>query len=562
MDSTIKQRLIGLLALFLLAMGSINLAAAQNDSTKVYFFWMEGCPHCASEKPFLEELEEKYPHMELKSFEANENVQLFKQVAGAYGTTARSVPATFIGDKHWVGFSEDMEPEIERKVQECIDEGCVSPAEDVIESESPETEKETETEEKETEPDENDTQEIDEIPKNGSESHELCVHVFLDYSCGECEEAKEFLEGLGYNIMFHNANNESELYEKFKETYGLTKAGYPTVFIGDTYLIGIDAIKRNFEELAKECKTKDCPCPAEKIKGITPSMPQRDFKSEVTKELDLPLVGTVDVGSMPLVVMTGLMAFIDGFNPCSLWVLTFLLGIVIYTGSRKKIFLVGMTFLLITAAAYGAFMVGLLNVFSYIGYTFWIKIGVAAIATLFGVVNIKDYFWYKKGISFTIPDKFKPKIFREMRNIMNPDRSTLGMLIATSLMALGIVLVELPCTAGFPMIWTNILSQHEISGIAFAALLGLYLIIYLLIELVIFFTAIISLNAAKFEEKHGKALKLVGGMIMLGLAFALLFMPELMNSIMGTVYIFGAAIGLSILIMLLQPKKKIKKVIK
>ncbi|MFO7710462.1 MAG: hypothetical protein R6V53_01730 [Candidatus Woesearchaeota archaeon] len=543
------KRFTGLLVLFLLTLGSINLVAAQSDSATVYFFWMEGCPHCADEKPFLEGLEEKYPYMELKSFEANENVQLFRQVAGAYGTTARSVPATFIGDEHWIGFSESMKPEIEAKIKECLEQGCESPAEDIInpdQSQNPTT---------------NGTETTDETGES-NESLDLCVHVFLDYSCGECEQAKEFLEKYEPGIVYHNANNESELYERFKETYGLTKAGYPTVFIGDTYLIGIDSIKNNFEDILHECKTKDCPCPAENIKGITPSMPKRDFKSEVTEELDLPLVGKVDVGSMPLVVMTGLMAFIDGFNPCSLWVLTFLLGIVIYTGSRKKIFLVGMTFLLITAAAYGLFMVGLLNVFSYVGYTFWIKIGVAAIATLFGVVNIKDYFWYKKGISFTIPDRFKPKIFKEMRDIMNPNRSTIGMLIATALMALGIVLVELPCTAGFPMIWTNIVSQHGVSSLAFALLLGLYLMIYLLIELVIFFTAMFSLKATRFDEKHGRALKLVGGMIMLALAFALVFMPELMNTIMGTIYIFGAAIGLSILIMLLQPKKKKKKVIR
>ncbi|MGM5488432.1 MAG: glutaredoxin domain-containing protein [Nanobdellota archaeon] len=538
------QRYVGLLAILLITIGSLNLVLAQNDAT-VYFFWKEGCPHCAAEKPFLEELEEKYS-VEVKSYEVNtpENINLLKEISKEYGTTARSVPVTFIGEEHWVGFSESLKPKIEAKVAACADEGCVSPAENIINPESQVPEDTT-----------NETNKT-------SESKELCVHAFLDYSCGECEKAKEFLERYEQDIVYHNANNEKELYERFKETYGLTKAGYPTVFIGDTYLIGVDSIKKHFEDELAKCKTGDCPCPAKDIKGITPSMPKGDFKSEMTEELDLPLVGQVDARDMPLVVMTGLMAFIDGFNPCSLWVLTFLLGIVIYTGSRKKIFLVGITFLLITAAAYGFFMVGLLNVFSYVEYTFWIKIGVAAIATLFGVVNIKDYFWYKKGISFTIPDAFKPKIFKQMRDVMNPTRSTPGMLVATALMALGIVLVELPCTAGFPMIWTNILSQHEVSGVAFALLLGLYLLIYLIIELVIFFSAMFSLKATRFDEKHGRMLKLVGGMIMLALAYALVFKPDLMNSIMGTVYIFGTAIGLSVLIMLLQPKRRITKVIK
>ncbi len=96
----------------------------------VYFFWGEGCPHCAHEKPFLEEMHQKYPEIELKMFETwhnQENAKLFQQVAEAYGTTARGVPTTFIGDKHWVGYADYMGEEIESQIKYCIDNGCVNP---------------------------------------------------------------------------------------------------------------------------------------------------------------------------------------------------------------------------------------------------------------------------------------------------------------------------------------------------------------------------------------------------------------------------------------------------
>jgi glutaredoxin len=508
--------------------------------TIIYFFWGEGCPHCHKEKSFLDEMISKYPEIEIKSYNAwgdSDHYKLFSEMASAFGTSASGVPATFIDDKVWIGYADYIGKEIEEKIKNCIEKGCADPIEKI---------------KKESKEEKKDEKEI-------SQEKELCIHVFLDYSCRECDETKEFIDSLKFSnaeIKYHNINEEKEkdLYDSFKEMYGLKTAGYPTVFIGENYFIGLDSLKENFEKTIKECKKKDCPCPTTKIKGITPSLPKSDFKPEQTNTINLPIVGDIDIGRMPLFLMTSLIAFIDGFNPCSLWVLTFLLGIVIYTGSRKKILLIGLTFLLVTASAYGLFMLGLINVFYYVVYLLWIKIAVALIATIFAVVNIKDYFWYKKGLSFTISDKYKPKIFKKIRNLMDPNKSTISMIIATILMALGTVLVELPCTAGFPMIWTNIIAQHNISKTLFLSLFLIYILIYLSLELIIFIGVVLTLRKSKFEEKHGRILKLIGGMIMLSLAFALVFMPELMNSITGSIYIFGIAGILSYLIILIHRK--------
>lgn len=287
------------------------------------------------------------------------------------------------------------------------------------------------------------------------------------------------------------------------------------------------------------------------------SAAQSSGSENVTAEqevVSLPLIGSVNLSIMPTYVTTSIIAFIDGFNPCSLWLITFLLGIVIYSNSRKKILAVGGTFLLVTGVAYALFMVGLLNVFMYIGYLDWIQIIVATIALIFAAVNIKDYFWYKKGISFTIPDKYKPRIFKNMRNVMKKENTLSSMIIGTSILALGVVLVELPCTAGFPLIWTNMMAQQQIQGITFVMHLLLYMIIYLLIEIVIIVIAIIMMKATRFQEKHGRILKMVGGMIMLALAIVMLVNPDLMNQISTTVLIFGGAIAVSLLVIWIHKK--------
>ncbi len=386
-----------------------------------------------------------------------------------------------------------------------------------------------------------------------------CIHLFVDYECPQCQKVLNFInENLSDSeLHIYNVSEKEnlELYNEFKEKYNLETAGFPIVFIGDNYLLGISEIENYLENELIECELYGCDCPIEQIDGITPGIPDdSDYVGESVEKIDVPFIGKIDASDMPAVLFTSMIAFVDGFNPCSLWVLTFLLGIVLYTGSRKKIALVGITFLTVTATVYGLFIVGLLNVFTYIGYSFWIKLIVGLLAFIFAVVNIKDYFWYKKGISFTIPDKFKPKLFKKMRNIMDPDKSLPSMLIATAVMALGVTLIELPCTSGFPMIWSGFMSDQGIFGVSFYSLLILYILIYLIIELVIFFSAVFTLKSKKFQKKHGRILKLIGGVLMLALAWVLIFRDDLMRTIVGSLYVFGFAFILSFVIMFLHQK--------
>ncbi len=395
-------------------------------------------------------------------------------------------------------------------------------------------------------------------------AYEVDLHLFYGYSCPHCAKEKEFLDSIEnkypeLNVYLHEIykdKTEAKLYKQLATAYGEDTTSVPGTFIGDQLIIGYaDHYAPVIEELIAKCINESCIDPLTKI-----DLPSNNSQSNnsLTSNINLPFFGQMNISQTPLIISTAIIAFVDGFNPCSLWVLTFLLGIVIYSGSRKKTFIVGITFLLITSILYGAFILSIISVLSYVGYLKWIQVLVALVALSFGLINVKDYFWFKKGISLTISDKYKPKLFKSMRNVMNPDKSTFAMIVATIIMAGGVTLAELPCTSGFPTIWANMLASANVNSFTYGFLLLIYILIYLIDELVIFFIAVKTLKVTKFEEKHGRMLKLIGGMIMLALALALLFKPEIMNDIGGSILVFIIAIVLAFVIMLVHDKLKPK----
>lgn len=120
--------------LFIVLFWSPNFIFAQNK-VEVYFFWGQGCPHCAQEEPFLEKLEEKYPQLEVKDFEvygSKENLELFKKITRAYNIERLygSVPITFIGKDYVVGFGSENTTgkEIESLILNCLEADCPSPS--------------------------------------------------------------------------------------------------------------------------------------------------------------------------------------------------------------------------------------------------------------------------------------------------------------------------------------------------------------------------------------------------------------------------------------------------
>jgi hypothetical protein len=272
----------------------------------------------------------------------------------------------------------------------------------------------------------------------------------------------------------------------------------------------------------------------------------------VEGKIDIPFIGSIDLSTQSLLASTLLISFVDGFNPCSVWVLTMLLAITLHTGSRKKVLLIGVIFLTVTAAIYGLFIAGIFTAFKVLSFAGWIQVVVALVALFFGLVNIKDYFWYKEGLSFTISDDQKPGIFKRMRRLMDASQSFWGLVTGTVVLSAGVSLVEFSCTAGFPVLWSNLLVAQQVPMLTFVLLLLVYLLIYQLDEMGIFFVAVFSMRASKLEEKQGRILKLIGGVLMLTLAGVMLFNPSIMDKLDSSLIVFGIAFAVTVLILLLH----------
>jgi hypothetical protein len=181
----------------------------------------------------------------------------------------------------------------------------------------------------------------------------------------------------------------------------------------------------------------------------------------------------------------------------------------------------------------------------------WIQVLVASLALFFGIINIKDYFWYREGVSFTIADEKKPGIAKGIRRVMD-SRSFWGMAAATVALAAGVSLVEFTCTAGFPVLWSNMMAAQQVTPLNFILLLLVYMLVYQLDEIGIFLAAVFTLKTSRLEEKHGRILKLIGGMLMLTLAAVMLIKPALMNQLSSALIIFAIAFGVTGLVLLLH----------
>jgi len=559
--------------------------APTTQPVTVYFFWGDGCPHCAAEKPFLERLTQQYPSVEVRAFEvwnSPENRDLFYKVAASLGFEPRAVPTTILGERYWVGYSDQIGREIEAAATACAARAasCRDAGQGIMPGQAPVA---TPT-----------------SAPSATPTPRPVVRAVLFWMDG-CPHCHEIINNVlpplqnkyGDQLDIHLIEVKSQ--QDVDQLYQLAAAlnvpkqnvGVPFLVIGDKVLVGSAQIPGELPGLIEkhlaaggvdypnlpgmaDLPPTDAPRPTADQPQITatatpaavahaqrsaPAAPvQPKAPAPEQHLLDLPIVGQVDLDRYSLAISTAIIGVVDGFNPCSLWVISLLLALVINTGSRKKTLAVGLTYLLVAAGLYGLIILGLFSVFAFVGYVLWIRIAVAVVALSMAVVNIKDYFWFKTGVSLTIADEHKPGIYRDMRNILSPGKSGLALVGATAAMAGGITLIEMPCTAGLPILWTKLIAAHNVSTLEFGLLLGLYLLLFMIDELAVFLSAVITLRASRLEEKEGRMLKLVGGMVMLVLAVVLLVDPTLMDSVRNSLLVFGAALGVSVLVLVVHRK--------
>lgn len=401
-------------------------------------------------------------------------------------------------------------------------------------------------------------------PQTGTVTEQpgVTVYLFWGSGCPHCAALRPFLDELAtrpgvelaaYEVWYDEESRE--LYRRVAAAHGSEPEGVPTVFVAGGMWVGDSPASREAIAAAVErCAAGGCPDVAGAVvRGSElPVVPATERPDTGGTVIEVPVLGSHDVGGDSLIWATLLIAFVDGFNPCSLWVLTVLVAMILRTGSRQRLALIGGSYLLTAALVYGLFLVGLFSAFTVVDYAWWIRVGVATFALAFAIVNVKDYVRLGRGVSLTIPDRLKPRIARGARSVALESRA-LPLVVATSMaLAAGVSLLELPCTVGFPVVWTNLLAEQEVATSEYAFLLAAYLVVFLIDELAILLAALAVMRIGRLEERHGRVLKLAGGMLMGVLAVLMLVDSNLLEDLTGAAIALGAAAVLTAAAILLH----------
>lgn len=344
------------------------------------------------------------------------------------------------------------------------------------------------------------------------DSAELGVlRVYVRQGCPHCAEAKKFLPQLveqrpHLKIVYRSLDQEpgarSELIA-LSQQHGIWPPGVPTFVMHDKVLVGFN-----------DAETSGTALLAFIDDAVTAS-----------QTVDAGWFGDVSVERLGLPLFTLALGLLDGFNPCAMWVLLFLLSLLIRLQNRRRMALVSGTFVLVSGSVYYAFMAAWLNVFLIMGLSNPVRWTLAGLACVIGAVNVKDYFAFKQGLSFSIPEAAKPGLYARMRQLLQTE-ALAASLLSVTVLAILVNFIELLCTAGLPAIYTAVLSQQGLGMPQYYAYLLLYIVGYIADDTLMVAIAVFTLGSHKLTEQSGRWLKLVSGAVMLGLAAAMLLRPD------------------------------------
>lgn len=343
------------------------------------------------------------------------------------------------------------------------------------------------------------------------------LEVFVRAGCPHCEAAKIFLEDLrrerpAVRINLYDIAENSAARQRLAmlaAEQGITNIGVPTFLIGTELIVGF----RSADTTGAEIRTRL----DQNTKGVAPP--------SVVESIQTKWFGELRVRNLGLPLFTIVIGLLDGFNPCSMWVLIFMLSLLAGLANRPKMLLIAGTFVAVEGIAYFAFMAAWLNMFLLIGLSRITELILGSIAGLAGMINIKDFWALQRGISLSIPDAAKPGIYAKMRRILQAE-NILAALLGTVILAVMVQAVELVCTAGLPALYTRILTMQQLDRWVYYGYLALYNVAYMLDDVLVLAIGVITMSHYRLQEREGRWLKLISGIVMVGLSAVMIVKPD------------------------------------
>lgn len=383
---------------------------------------------------------------------------------------------------------------------------------------------------------------------NAEELNTVNMYVFYSKTCPHCANELKDLNKLKekynnlrvytYEISLEETKKKLMLIEEY---YKINVMSVPWTIIGEKQYSGYQKESYNKykniieyyshngynDEIGELFKNNNF----EYINGPT-------YKIDSTKSLDnyldevenqkisIPIIGEINLKNMALPLVTVILGLLDGFNPCAMWILLFLLSLLIPMKNKKRRWTLGLLFLLSSALIYFIFMNAWLNLTSLLLTTNILKILIGSIALIGGIINLRSYIKSRKETGCEIVDnKKRTKLFNKIKDITN-EKSFILAAIGIILVACSVNIIELACSAGFPVMYIELLEINALSEIEKILYIGLYIIFFLLDDLIVFFIAMISLELKGFSNKIGKYSKLIGGILMLIIGLLMIIKPE------------------------------------
>ncbi|MDP2134079.1 MAG: hypothetical protein Q8J99_10755 [Sulfuritalea sp.] len=383
------------------------------------------------------------------------------------------------------------------------------------------------------------------ITRDAAGAAQVQIYFFWSLTCPHCTAAHPHIEAIARSrpwVRLHalelsrHPENVAR-YDRMAHAIGEAAVSVPAVMFCGEMHVGWDGDASTGATIRRRLDD----CRARAGAGATTTAPRA---APPVAAIELPLIGPLDPARLSLPALTLVLAGLDAFNPCAFFVLLFLLSMMAHQKSRARMLVIGGVFVAISGLMYFAFMAAWLNVFQLFGHLAWVTLAAGALAVFVGAVNIKDYFWFEKGLTLSIPESKKPDIFRRTRHILGAE-SLPAMIAATAVLAIAANFYELLCTAGFPMVYTRLLTLAELSPAGRYAYLAAYNLIYVvpLAAIVAVFAG--SLGARKLTEREGRLLKLMSGVMMLELGALLLLAPERVSQVGIAFGLMAVAVGIT-----------------
>ena len=375
------------------------------------------------------------------------------------------------------------------------------------------------------------------------------IYFFYGEGCPHCAAEEKFFDSYLKNnddVILHryevwNNSDNARLMSEIGSLLGRSPMGVPYTVIGEDVIEGYqeNITDQEIKSYVNIYKNKDyVDRVGEYIKTGTriekqeEVKPKKDDNKKEDSKISFNFLGkkrTLDTKEVSLPVVATILGLVDGFNPCAMWILLFLITMLFNMKNRKKMWILGLTFIITSGIVYLAFMLTWLNLSSFVTKLSYLRLFVSIVALVAGILNLNNYI---KSLSKddgceVVDDKKRKKIINRIIKITSDKRFIIA-LIGIILLAASVNIIEMMCSIGIPLIFTQILSMNDLSTVRYMTYMLIYIFFFLIDDILIFIISMKTLKITGISTKYTKYSHLIGGIIMILIGVLLLIKPELL----------------------------------